>query len=1025
MIRGLIKLLWWFAVLWVAAAEWQWARDEAVIVVERVALALDSGSARTDAVALLISLGALFAPLMLCGALVVPLDRRIGPTRHPFPDQQLRIRLRMRRGRFLPSVLLVAFGYLLALRIAPLVVDIVVTPARWPVSGDSGDVALAHGVLHGLLVMITWTVMAVSVRIALGTSPERYGFVGYHQRALPAFALYWRLALLVHLPLAVFSATRLDHPWHFWLTLGSLALISAWVIVGHLLALAMELRRDRWLNGLDGASAWQLRSRTIAFLHPGAPIAAPIAASPVHDDRVADETPSASDTGQEGAEYADGQPDDAGDRVDDGWVEDDFPAADEGHEETWPSTGDDDFQSAGQGPDMVSAGTPAVSLAMAEALAAEGDSRRARVLAREVEASGDPDERARAGALLRALPDGARRLRLAAGAVCVVALCVLGAFGWQVMLLPSGEETEALARSAHVHVRKDADGVRLLGTRYDYSLNTSLANISPHFVNAVVASEDHRFFEHGAAYKLAKFAEAGVLCAARKLNVFSSARACAGNSTIGQQLARNLFLSEKRSITRKLVELIWAIKMEWSLSKETILELYLNRVYLGRGNFGVELASRSYFNKPAARLDLHEAALLAAAVKRPGWNWAEDRDAAMARARLILALMRRHGFADAQDRFPPGFSPSSGVRPPRKPYLGHLWQWIRPQVRRAMSELPAGDYKVLTSLDAEVEIYAERHLEEEVSRLSRAGIPVSQGAVVVMRPDGTVLAMVGGVGDDLTARGLNRAKRTAGLHARPPASAFKPFVYLAALEMGLRPDDLVNAAPVDIAMPAPQPPYRPQNHDGRTYGSVPMRTGLSSSINTAAVNLLHDTVGFDRLFDVVERLGVDTSGFPRQWGLALGAASVPLVEMVGAYGAFATGGIPVEPHAVLAVTTAAGRTVWRRPASDDMRRFDATHISRLNEMLRAVVEGGTARQARHRLPATLEVAGKTGTGDAFTDAWFIGYTSELVVGVWMGNDVPRSMPGLYGGTGPARVFNRITRDLVDYTRAFATEGTLP
>ncbi|MBT6274647.1 MAG: hypothetical protein HOI95_10995 [Chromatiales bacterium] len=659
-----------------------------------------------------------------------------------------------------------------------------------------------------------------------------------------------------------------------------------------------------------------------------------------------------------------------------------------------------------------------------------GNAARARKLLRSVVAQGDSAERERADAVLRGLPGRWRLAKNAAIACCCVGILLTGLTGWQWFSLPSTAETLQLARSAHIHLRKSGAGplvkVALLGTRYDYSLNTSIDNVSSHFVNAIVASEDHRFYEHGSLYKLAKFAEAGILCVLRKLNVFSSARACAGNSTISQQLARNLFLSEKRSVVRKLKELLWAIKMEAGLDKKTILELYLNRLYLGRGNFGVELAARSYFLKSARSLTLYEAAFLAAAVKRPGWNWHENREGATRRAELIVALMRRHGYAKPGTRFPSAsFQPVMGKRPPHKPYLGHLWQWIRPEVNKVMAAMPDGDYKVLTTLNAEIEVYVERALGEEVARLRAGGVAVSQGAVVAMRPNGEVLAMVGGVGSTLRARGFNRAKRTSGLHTRPPASSFKPFVYLAALEKGMQPESLIDASPVAIAMPAPQKTYAPSNYDGKRYGMISMRDGLVKSINTAAVNLLHDEIGFDRLFDVLRRAGVDVSEFKRQWGVALGSNGVPLIEMVGAYGVFANGGNAVVPHAFSAITTADGKTLWQRSSRRMERVFSRDDIRALNGMLEDVVREGTATRARRKIPDSIVVAGKTGTGDAFVDAWFVGYTPDLVIGVWMGNDTPRRMPGLFGGVGPARVFNRVLSNLVSLTDVIETGVKFP
>ncbi len=621
--------------------------------------------------------------------------------------------------------------------------------------------------------------------------------------------------------------------------------------------------------------------------------------------------------------------------------------------------------------------------------------------------------------------------------------------------LPDAEQTRQIARSVHYHVEKTAvpargNGeprirLRLIGNRYDYSLNYSRENIPGDFINAVIASEDNKF-DRSTAYRLPyiafKFGEA-TLCYLERATGLRT-RGCAGNSTVPQQLARNLLSSEYRSIWRKIVEFVWALKMEVYLGNEEILEFYANRVYLGNNNYGAEMASRHYFGKHAKDLSLGEAVYLAAAIKKPSrWNYFDDRAGALRRARLILDLMKQQGFAPAGAAFGSGFRPRRGGVRPNKPYLGHLWMWIEPEAREALRSRPDGKYKVVTALDAEAHIYARAELEREIRRWQNKGVSVGEGAVVVMRPDGKVLAMVGGAGDDPKSRGTNRAKRTENLFPRPPASAFKPFLYLAALERGLRPDQFIDARPVSIPITGGRR-YEPANHDGAVYRrKVSTRDGLVKSINTAAVHLLHKEVGFDRLFDVLRRLGLETRYLKRKWGLALGQSGVPLIEMMGAYGVLANGGWRATPYAMLAIMRESGDIVWRRAAQKHFRMFDPRHVSDLNAMLLDVVRHGTGRPAAQGVsqavregrernpgeadecgpPAKVYVAGKTGTGDEFTDAWFMGYTADLVIGVWFGNDSPRTMPELYGAAGPARSFNGILTRLARFTAV--TDPTCP
>ena len=617
-------------------------------------------------------------------------------------------------------------------------------------------------------------------------------------------------------------------------------------------------------------------------------------------------------------------------------------------------------------------------------------------------------------------------LSVAVGAPTLAATAIVAAM-WA--NLPDAEETRRIARSAHIHVAKSTVvtgagkremHIKPVGNRFDYSLNVSLDNVSAHFVNAAIASEDHRLrelsFGSRVTYIVGKFAQAFFRCAL--IRATSNGARCPGNSTVPQQLARNLLGSEHRGALRKAVELVWAIKMEHGLGKDEILEFYVNRLYLGNANHGVEMASRDYFGKAASDLALGEAALLAAAIKKPNWNLRTNRSEALRRARVILKTMKREGYAAPHAALPEDLGMRRGARQPNRPYLGHLWQWARKEVEAHLRELPDGSYKVFTTTNAEIQVYAESELEKEIRRWQRDGVEVAQGAVVVARPDGAVIAMVGGIGDDIAGRGTNRAKRTKGRIPRPPASTFKPFVYLAGLEQGLTPESMISAEPVEFPDEAggERRIYRPENYDGRRFGMIPMRDGIVHSINTAAVRLL-ERIGYERLFDTLERLGLKTQDLRREWGLALGASGVALIEMVDAYSTVANGGYEVVPHAVTAIATESGRIVRpRRSAHVREAVFDGKHIRALDAMLREAVQRGTGIEAASsRLLRDMPIAGKTGTGDGFVDAWFIGYTTDLVIGVWFGNDRPMEMTGLYGGTGPARTFKAIMMRLVEYT----------
>ncbi|MGK0172455.1 MAG: penicillin-binding protein 1A [Gammaproteobacteria bacterium] len=1036
MIRGALRLLVLFFVAWLISTQWGDANQALGALVER-ALGGQTSELAVSATFLGLAFAAQF-PFAWCWLAWVPLDKASGPVRHPFAPRPLRIHLRVRRFRFLLGLLVSATSLLLALRALQTVsVHNASELPAWLEPGDSINVWLTYGLVHIVAFTIGWVSLWFEALVAAKTGPIRFGFVGYHLHSRPVGRMAMRAVLFVLFPLSAFAATSHPHPLH-------LPVVIAWLVgllgsfaVAQIVTLLIERRHDVWLARLGEVEAThgmvsEIRWNTLRFLHPdrAAESLAPseptdalegTSTSPSYNHVDVSLPPLEDSLGGTRAQSSALAPARNGEWscVDVTVAEDMLPVG----SPVGPRTELTDFDPSETG---TTHDAGAIALERARVHLAAGEVARAQAALAEAVTYGERAEREQAEALLDALPTRRWVYRSVAYATAGSVLMAAVLVTWQWMTLPSGEETRRLARSAHIHVRKTGSGerakVRLLGTRYDFSLNTRIANVSPHFLHAVVASEDHRFFKHGVTYKVTKFLQAGVVCVFVKLNVFAAPRECRGNSTIGQQLARNLFLSEERSVERKLRELIWALKMEWSLTKQEILELYVNRIFLGKGNFGVEMAARGYFDKSANNLSPAEAAVLAAAVKRPRWNWSQDREGALVRARLIHLLMKRHGYLPGAARFPAGFAPQFGRRPPHKPYLGHLWQWVRPQVNEVLAGLPEGDYKVVTSLNAEVQVYAERRLAQVASQLLSSGRPVAQGAVVVMRPNGEVLAMVGGLGDDVVGRGVNRAKQTTGLHSRPPASTFKPVVYLAALESGLGPHSMIDAAPVSIDIPG-GPPYRPANHDGRTYGQITLRDGLINSVNTAAVRLLYERVGYDRLFDVGQRLGLDTTGFARQWGLALGQAGVPLIEMVGAYAVFANGGHRAPPYALLAVTAHGGETVWQRPGVDSPRVFEPAQMAQLTAMMRAVVSKGTGRRATEGLPTEVRVAGKTGTGDGFVDAWFIGFTDELVIGVWLGNDRPIAMPDVYGGTGPALAFNLIMRDLIAHTELVTAAST--
>lgn len=495
-----------------------------------------------------------------------------------------------------------------------------------------------------------------------------------------------------------------------------------------------------------------------------------------------------------------------------------------------------------------------------------------------------------------------------------------------------------------------------------------LGELPPYVPKAVVAVEDHRFWQDPGIDPI------GILRAA--WTDLLAWRVVEGGSTITQQVAKTLFLSNARTLRRKVQELLLTFWLERHFTKRQILEIYLNRVYLGSGTFGIDAAAHVYFGVSARRLTLWQAAVLAGLPRAPSrFNPHADPRAAKARAKQVLAAMVRAGditeararLATARIVFPP----------PRAAGAGWFGDWAADQ---AESELPPGtDASLRTTLDPRLQTVAQDGL---TALLNGPGVAdhVGQGAVVVLdATTGAVRAMVGG--RDYVGGGYNRAVEA----RRQPGSAFKPFTWLAALEAGKRPDDTVLDAPIRIGN------WQPHDFDRHYLGRITLETALADSINTAAVRLLLDVGGPRRVAAVAARLGI-TDHLPDDPSLALGTGEVGLLELAAAYAPFFNGGWRVTP--------------WGVDSFPHPRKHVITpeQAAMMDRMLTAVVTRGTGRAAA--VPGYV-VAGKTGTTEDFRDAWFIGCIGGEIIGVWMGNDDDRPTKGVVGGDLPARLFHRI------------------
>jgi penicillin-binding protein 1A len=460
-----------------------------------------------------------------------------------------------------------------------------------------------------------------------------------------------------------------------------------------------------------------------------------------------------------------------------------------------------------------------------------------------------------------------------------------------------------------------------------------------------------------------------------------------GGSTITQQLAKNLFLSPSRTFDRKMQEAMLALYLESRYTKNQILTLYLNRVYFGAGVYGIEAASQKFFGKHAGELGLTEAAIIAGSVKAPArYNPFSDSDAGLARARLVLNAMQSAGFIDENSRIMAQATRPRIVRANGTPGSGWFADWVMAHLPE-VAETAAEPVIVETSFDLETQSLAERAVAQGLAAEGET-LKASQAALVAMTPDGAIRAMVGG--KSYNGSGFNRAADA----VRQPGSAFKPFVYLTALEHGHSPDETVNDGPVNIRG------WRPENYEGRFKGEIPLIQAFAQSSNSVAAQLTAE-VGPKEVAHTAHRLGI-ASPLSEVASLALGTSGVTPLELTGAYAPFANGGNAAQPFGVLRVKTRSGKVLYRRESSGTDAVMSVQDNVQMTRLMQEVTATGTGRAGRLQDRPT---AGKTGTTQDFRDAWFVGFTADLVCGVWIGNDNNSPMRKATGGTLPARIFH--------------------
>jgi penicillin-binding protein 1A len=501
-------------------------------------------------------------------------------------------------------------------------------------------------------------------------------------------------------------------------------------------------------------------------------------------------------------------------------------------------------------------------------------------------------------------------------------------------------------------------------------------------IDAVVATEDRNYYDHFGI-------DVWGIFRAMLVNI-REGQMVQGGSTITQQLAKNVFLSPDKTFKRKVQEMMLAVWLESRYSKKDILSIYLNRVYLGAGNFGVDAASRFYFGHPASQLTLSESALIAGLLKAPSrYNPIADEDRARGRAKQVLLNMvdadllkqEEAEYAMQDLQFATRQAQASVSNSAR-----YYADWVMEELSDYVGTVQ-DDIIIHTSLDPIIQAQADAALAEQFSSDIRAKDNASQAALIAMRPTGEVVALIGGIDYDTSE--YNRATQA----RRQPGSAFKLFVYVTAMEMGYGPDSMVEDSPVRIGK------WQPKNYKGEYRGAIPMREAVAQSINTVAVKLTQEA-GVQRVINTARRMGITTPISPSP-SIALGSVEVSPLELTVAYAHLASGGHMVKPWGIRKIVRVKdNQTIYQQDGIGEGTVLSSDTVAKMNQMFSGVIGWGTGKNAALGRPA----AGKTGTTSDYKDAWFMGYTTQLVTGVWVGNDNATPMNKVTGGALPAKIW---------------------
>ena len=559
--------------------------------------------------------------------------------------------------------------------------------------------------------------------------------------------------------------------------------------------------------------------------------------------------------------------------------------------------------------------------------------------------------------------------------------------------IDSFEDLKASPNGQMIRIRA-ADGTVIQSLGPSFGRWLTINQLPSEMKDAMVAVEDRRYYMHPGVDPI------GITRSFYARAV--QGRWTQGGSTITQQLARNIYLNSNKEFGRKIREIILALAMETKFSKDQILELYLNKVYFGGGAYGIDAASRKFFDHGAENISLAEAAIIAGLVKAPSrYAPTADAQAAVERAKVVVAVMQDAGMITATEAA--GVKPADVKLAAESPQdsVRYFTDWILPQLNGLIDETEK-PIDVWTPLDLKMQRAATAAIAANVPR-------GAQGALVSIDRDGAVKAMVGGT--DYVSSNYNRAVTA----VRQPGSAWKLFVYLTALEAGFRPEDMVEDKPVAIDG------WQPKNSGGKYAGSISLRTAFAYSKNTVAAQIGQE-VGASSIANMARRFGI-TTPINTQPSMVLGTSEARVIDMTQAFAAVAAKGRKVTPYGISKVTTIDGETLYAAKPSSSVQLVDDWVAGAMTDLMQSAVATGTGRAANIGRP----VAGKTGTTSSNKDGWFLGFSSGLTTGVWMGRDDARSIGGLEGGRAPAQAWAAYMRIAVANrpVEKFATEVTFP